>query len=61
MNSNLLPYPGEYGPNGLRGNMKMDTTVINIVDNKSEVKFEIWVHWGLLEAALASEATNMAF
>ena len=41
MNSNLLPYPGEYGPNGLRGNMEMDTTVINIVDNKSEVKFEI--------------------
>ena len=38
--------------------MHNDTRVIEVADFKSEVKFELWGHWGCFEAAMASEATK---
>ena len=44
----------------VRGNMHINTRVIEVADFKSEVKFEFWGHWGHFEATMASEATKMA-
>ena len=30
----------------IRGNMHMDTRVIEVADFKSEVRFEFWGYWG---------------
>ena len=37
--------------------MHMDTRVIEVADFRSEVKLELWGHWGHLKAVMASEAT----
>ena len=39
------------------GNMHIDTTVIEVPDFNSELKFEIWGHQGDKEPLMASEAT----
>ena len=44
----------------IRGNMHMDTRVIEVADFKSEVKFDLWGYWGHLEAAMASGDVKMA-
>ena len=45
----------------IRGNMHMDTRIIEVADFKSEVKFDLWGYWGHLEAAaMASGDVKMA-
>ena len=44
----------------VRGNMHIDTRVIEDADFKSEFKCYLWGHGGHLEATMASEATEMA-
>ena len=44
----------------IRGNMHMDTRVIQVTDFKSEVKFDLWDYWGHLKAAMASGVVKMA-
>ena len=44
----------------IRGNMHMDTRVIEVTDFKSEVKYDLWGYWGHLEATMASETVKTA-
>ena len=44
----------------VRGNMHIDTRVIEFADFNSVVKFELRGHCGCFEAPVASEATKMA-
>ena len=61
----LRPLRLSGGCHGLRGhqsgqdNMHMVPRVIEVAYFKSEVKIDIWGHWGCLEVAMASEATKV--
>ena len=39
----------------VRSNINMDTRVVEVADFKSEVIFDLWGHWGWLEATIGSE------
>ena len=44
----------------VRGNMHIDTRVIEVADFKSQFKFDLWGRGGHLEATMASEATEIS-